>query len=653
MTVEIRKDDAPGVYREEVNEAGTRVTPLGTRNVAFVGLFEKGPLNQRIRLRKQEDLISIFGYPNQELYGNDWYAIYDALEESDSCWVIRVSNNPATVGDKMAYSALSVTGGVSTKETIFELSSSEVVGSEKLPSGKGNSNDFILAIEEHTLASDTVLVSAKNVGVDGALIGVKIEGNDKSFTTVTPTWSGTPSTQAIGDIYTVNVGGTDRYFKAIVGGDVDATEPTWNTSVNIGEQYIDADVIWMEVEEDAEKDVLGLRGKYPNTWWKMFKIEISAKKDSSESIFGAPKEEFYFTLDESLAPSGGSLFISDVINGNSSYIYTRIDKLENLVRGTFDPTDYETGLVTIQGLGTGQNGNLTVSNGDYITQSVSAWNLFEHREYVEWNIGFVGADASLDATFQIAKKANALASKRVLGNIYSQCDKVTDVRKEQVVTSSIPAFAGLADPTRMSWYAGHDRRFDPFRGKKIFLPKSIEGLRSRLKTNRILNEFDANAGEEVGVCKGFAQNVEWTKADCGYLYALNINVALTKKKQSVLWGQKTAQRVEEPRDRQNVRTALDKIAVDLEQLGDTLIWKTISPKLIERLYSLFDRDLTAKEGQGFFNTLKGRGYRLTIDSSQASQNKLFVKVEVKIAPTLEWIGITLAVSDDSIEIVES
>lgn len=652
MALEIKKDDAPGTYREEVNESGTRVTPLGTRNVAFVGLFEKGPTNQRVLIDTPEKLIEVFGTGNQELYGNEWYAIYDALEETDACWVVRVTNAPATIGDRMAYSAVNVVGGTVTQDTVFEVATSALVGSDLLPEGKGNTNDFNLAIESHTVVADALLISAKNVGKNGNLIGVVVEGNDKDLTLSTPTWSGTPSTQNVGDIYTATVSGSPVFFKAITGGEVGASEPVW-TDIEIGKQFIDNEVIWMVVEEDAEKDVLGLRGKYPTSWWKMFKVTVHTRTDTS-SAFGADVEEFFVTLDESLAPSGSTLFIDDVINGNSKYIYTRMDMLSDLVRGTFDPTDYEIGSSTaVQALGVGQDGVLNVSSADYIPQSLAGWSLFEFREYVEWNMAFVGADASLDATFQIAKKANSLASKRVLGNVFGQCDKVTDLRVDAVLTSSIPAFAGLSDPTRMSWFAGWDKRFDPFRGKKIFLPKAIEGLRARLKTNRILNEFDASAGEEVGVCKGFDQNVKWSKKSVGTLYANNINVSLDKGRQNVLWGQKTAQRIEEPRDRINVRTALDKIAMDLEQLGDTLIWKSISTKLVDRLYSLFDRNLTVKEGNGFFNTIDGRGYRITIDTSQASQNRLFVKISVRITSTLEWLGITLAVTSDSIEIVES
>jgi hypothetical protein len=90
---------------------------------------------------------------------------------------------------------------------------------------------------------------------------------------------------------------------------------------------------------------------------------------------------------------------------------------------------------------------------------------------------------------------------------------------------------------------------------------------------------------------------------------------------------------------------LDRVGMDLEQIGDTLIWKTITPKLIERLFSSFDRYLDGK-APSFFDTTKSKGYILTVDDSQAQNNRLDVKIQVLPVGVLEYLGIDIIVSDE-------
>lgn len=730
MALEIRPDDAPGTYRAETDNTGGGLVPLSSGSVVMVGLAASGPTNQRVRLRSQPDLARIFGIGDVSKYGYEWYAANDFLEESNEIWFVRVSENNATSGSKMAYANLSISSaGVTSTAVIGDMSTSEVMASLLLPTGKGNTPDFILPLETTAAPSNNgFTIAATAPGAENNLIGVELKGsigvleadieaipamwptgqvvalgryyldtsNNHLWKVTTagtlgaePTW---PTTLVIGTttvtsgsvvltytnntiegegygVYVFNTvddivkteaidfpegtavaygdlykDANDNWWKVFVVGTLGA-EPTWPTSPVQGQQVTCGTVVFVSTTEIAERDVLGLRNRYPDHWWKMFRLRIVKKSSSSVASFsGLPiLDEFYFTLDDSTTGSGESLFIKDVINGKGNqYVYAISSMATGLVNGSFDPSGYD---IAYTALASGQDGVFTISSGEYINQVNNGWELYRSREYIEWFTGFDGRTPEIDPAYQVFHKANAIAADRICGKIYGQAGKRTDLRKELVMATSEAAFAGLAEPSRGVMCGGWDKRIDQNTGKVIWLPKSIEGVRAALKTARLKTIADAPSGADVAICKGIEQNVHWKKEDVGYLYSYNINVSWDKPEGNVLWGQKTCQRVESRRNRINVRNILDRVGVDLEQIGDRLVWKTITPKLIERLFSQFDRYLSAK-APTYFDTRKSTGYRLVIDDSKAQENRLDVRVEVLPVGVLEYLGINIIVTDE-------
>lgn len=644
MPVEIRKEDAPGVYRAETDRSGGGVVPLSSRSVIMVGAAATGPTNQRIRLRSQADLNRIFGIGSVENYGYEWYAANDLLEESDEIYFLRVSENNATPASKMAYANRTVLASSSTTTFIGDMSTTEVLSSLRIPTGKGNTAEFILPLEEVAAPASGAgfVIAATSPGSTNNLVGIEVVGNKSALVSATVVWGVTPSVLVAGSIYK---DANNNWWKVLVGGTVAATEPTWSATPGAGQQVVDGTVVWLATSEAAERDVLGLRNRYPDHWWKMLRLRVVKKSSASITSFaGLPiVDEFFFTLDDSTTGSGETLFIKDVVNGKgTSLVYALATKATGLVNGTYDPSDYD---LTYTALANGQDGTFTINTNGYLTQVLAGWDYFKNREYVEWFNAFDGRTPEIDPAYQSFHKANAVCKSRVLGRVVGQGGKLSDLRKELVVATSEPAFAGLSEPSRGILYCGWDLRVDSNTGKKIWLPKSIEGVRAILKTNRLKSEADAPAGAEVAICKGIDQNIKWTKEDIGYLYSLNINPSAEKAEGNVIWGQKTCQRVESRRNRVNVRTMLDRVGADLEQIGDTMIWRTITPKLIERLFSQFDRYLDGV-APTFFDTRKSKGYRLVVDDSKAQQNRLDVRVEVLPVGVFEWLGVDIIVTDE-------
>lgn len=662
MSVTIRNEDAPGTYIAERDESQASSFPASTRGVAVVGYFEKGYANSRIRLRSQNDLINIFGSPDTQKYGYSWWVAYEALMESDEVYVVRVVNNvPNPVDtnpiDKLKYAAAVYNTTWSGSSGIDELATSSVVSHSLLPAGKGYSPDKNIALDTHSIPSDGIVVASSIPGVDGNLLGIELVGAKLTLTTTTPTWGTSPSTVLVNDLYQDTNG---NLWRAVRGGLVGTSAPTFPTSPYVGMQIVDNDVVWVSTTTIRERDVLGVSAKYPEFWWKVMRLRVYRKPNPSVVNFsGLPVlDEFFFTLDESVSSGGVAMYAPRIVNGKGKglvYISVGSDFTDGTIDmsyGVFDGSNYNTSGVI--GLSGGADGVNTINHVSGISELISGWDLFAKREYSNWSLADAGVSPEMDATYSVAHKLNEVCASRMGAMCTAQVSKINDTRVENIEMTAEAAFGGLKDASYSAFYAGYDRRRDPISGKLVWIPKSIEGLRAILKASRLFNDAQAPAGAVVATCKGIEQNVEFSKTDCGYLYSKNINVSIKKPEGNVLWGQKTALRVSSKRDRINVRRILNKIAVDMEQIGDTLIWSNISPALIERLYTALDRYLEQRSGEGYFDISSkeaGKGYRIKIERNPTNKNRLDARIDVMPIDTLEWIGIELVVTDSGVESV--
>ena len=63
-----------------------------TRIAGFVGITQKGPMNEPTRLGNWDEFLEIFGY-SQDSYTSD--SVYGFFKNGGTdCWVVRVAHNP-------------------------------------------------------------------------------------------------------------------------------------------------------------------------------------------------------------------------------------------------------------------------------------------------------------------------------------------------------------------------------------------------------------------------------------------------------------------------------------------------------------------------------------------------------------------------------
>ncbi|HEX3761021.1 MAG TPA: phage tail sheath C-terminal domain-containing protein [Kofleriaceae bacterium] len=84
---------APGIYQTYDPVVIPPMSIANTRIAGFVGITQKGPMNEPTRLGNWDEFLEIFGY-TQDSYTSD--SVYGFFKNGGTdCWVVRVAHNPA------------------------------------------------------------------------------------------------------------------------------------------------------------------------------------------------------------------------------------------------------------------------------------------------------------------------------------------------------------------------------------------------------------------------------------------------------------------------------------------------------------------------------------------------------------------------------
>lgn len=84
---------APGIYQTYDPVVTPAMSIANTRIAGFVGITQKGPMNEPTRLGNWDEFLEIFGY-TQDSYTSD--SVFGFFKNGGTeCWVVRVAHNPA------------------------------------------------------------------------------------------------------------------------------------------------------------------------------------------------------------------------------------------------------------------------------------------------------------------------------------------------------------------------------------------------------------------------------------------------------------------------------------------------------------------------------------------------------------------------------
>ena len=116
---------SPSVSVTERDFSGI-VSLVATTPAAFVGRFDKGPVNERILISSVKELQETFGTPSVDRYGSDWWTCYNFLQYGNNLTVVRAQGagaTSATIGISGEYSSGVVLGPA---ESFFTMQTKDV-----------------------------------------------------------------------------------------------------------------------------------------------------------------------------------------------------------------------------------------------------------------------------------------------------------------------------------------------------------------------------------------------------------------------------------------------------------------------------------------------------------------------------------------------
>lgn len=379
-------------------------------------------------------------------------------------------------------------------------------------------------------------------------------------------------------------------------------------------------------------------------WPKIFRVDVYVKDPtqawSDISATSQPVETFYGTTDFVMTDNvGNSLFIEDVINGTSSYVYVRAQATD----GTLP-----TSLVNITPL-TGGKDATTVSKID----ASGLWgSLFSNKERNPIDVAI-----ALPRTMNTDIDPNEITSlDTLIGTRYDfivpvQVGALTATKETSIKTANTTA-QGLmtSNPSYFAKYVGWTLVYDAYNSSRVYLPNSIFAASVMLRTDRIAHSWDAPAGTDRGIISSGKQNIDIAPALGGRLYDLNINtIKYVNNIGNVIWGQKTAQLKNTARNRINVRRGLLFIEKNVEDILNGFLFKGNTTKERERVTSMVKAFMqTVLTGGGV------QSFKVVCDgtNNNTSSNTLVVDLYVQPTYTIEFIKLNTIISASSVTTAE-
>jgi hypothetical protein len=620
---------APNVYREEIDISDI-IVPTGVSNGGTVVRAVKGRINTAILVSNDKEYIDTFGVPFYSSgtgdtidsvnygttnglkgmvpeYGYGAYAALEYLKESSNLYVVRAYSNSDQFAYVLVKDAIHNTSAYSASVTDY----TQVISAGETDTNSPDTPDNITAIENGGVTTGgKLLVAATYPGTDGNNIAVTIEP--------------------------FNVSADWKYQYDSYPTQTSATKLSAATS-DVDEHFpIASKVFKMNVYLKKETDQ-----------WLDFVDVSNSTLTSKNALRITPVETWYGSLDSTQDADGNDLFIENVVNGNSKYIYVKATS------GKFSYIESNSDYVAVKNDTLGDYvyyGHLLKLAGGSIDKdtglnSTTGWNLFNDREYVNVNILICP-----DYHDTVKKAVANVASRRMDCIAVCQTGRLNQKTYTDIINSEK---YGYAAPSYVSLYTGYSKIYDNYNDKFVYLPNSIFGAALMARVDRIANPWDAPAGINRGTLSVLDQNKIYSTDNIGKLYDKNINaVRYVRGVGHVMWGQKTAQLKKSALDRINVRRNLLYIENNIEISLLPFLFENNNSKTRLRVSSIITEFLETVQAGGGLESFKVVCDETNNTSQIIDSNQLSVDIYVSPSRAIEYILLRTIVTRSGISFEE-
>lgn len=389
------------------------------------------------------------------------------------------------------------------------------------------------------------------------------------------------------------------------------------------------------------------------TYKKVYKLNVYVRNiDQDESIWGTgltslnydPTESFYVSNDPTAKDlQGNSLYVTDVINGHSNYIYVSKKSVEtSFVSNIGGVTTYDMPSQTysIYSLSGGKNSKL-----NDIKQKTAALQLFEDNEKSDFDIIF---NVEPIESFTGKQKYKAMQDK--IANIAITRGK--DIGFIQTTSKAAKTGSLMVSESKnfkytngsyVAGYGGYDKSYNSDISAWINIPKSVAGACAECFCQIYSYPWMAPAGTERGVIAySDGTTPKLSKLDMGKLYNQNINTSRTFPAYGeTLFTQKTMLKKDSALNRIDVRSLVNTIEKNLYILLLPFIYKKNTATTRSSMKSTVE-DLLGriKAGEGITS------YSVTVKSDSNDPHLVYVNLTIIPAESIEFIEVNITLERD-------
>ena len=597
---------SPGVNITEI-DLTTVVPAVSTTEGAFAGVFRWGPIDKVILVDTEDKLVARFGKPSN-LNAETFFTAANFLSYGNKLYIARTANTTDSTGVDGALSAFANTGAASsvlnlivknddliTDNTVITNLASEtnVRYTARYPGALGNSLKISVCDTVNTFFSNTSLRAQSgnnssldaNISANAALTSiVATNGSNAVSINIGRETSGTIAeavTQAgtirgllsVGDLLEIGNSTIGTQFLKVTSiGSVTNTANVATFTVNVATKYTLTTIGGSGANTDA------LSTGYLKRYWEYSQVVDKAPStsnyvanfgnsaavdevhvvvaDEDGQISGVPGTvlevfEGLSRANNALSENGTSIFLKDVINQNSKYVYYVTNRaaayLDNAVSIASTANNKPMTLSFAGGSDGASEANVTTN------VIISGYDKYKSSEDIDVSLVLQGkargttlASHLIDNIAESRKDCVAFISPELEDVVYNQGDEAADV---------IAFRNSLTSTSYAVIDSGYKYQYDKYNDVYRYIPLNGDVAGLCVRTDDQRDPWWSPAGFNRGVIKNtikLAYNP--AKADRDQLYKAGINPVVTFPGQgTVLFGDKTMLSKPSAFDRINVR----------------------------------------------------------------------------------------------------
>ena len=509
---------SPGINISEI-DLTTVVPAVGTTEGAFVGSFRWGPVNERVLVSSEVELVQRFGKPHTESANNtvsytnheSFFTAANFLSYSDALYVTRVVDSTAVTADGTNFKA-------------------------KYPGALGNSIDV-----SYVDADGFAPVSGVN-GVTAELTPSASTGSLKFVTTANTGATAVENSVAAGDIliadgqeFLINAVGSTTVVEAQIDDDDDPATPTitqytYTIPLTFATKYIG--VAAFSGNYTIQPGAASQFDSAPGTG--NIHVVVTDRGGLITGTAGTILEKWGDVSMTSGAKKydGSSNHLPTVLENSSNYIL--VNDNVNSITGN--------GVENM----TGGDDGVTEDSTDLIGEIALGWDLYKNAEDVDVSLLLTGNSNSTVANYV----ADNIAEYR------KDCVAFVSPALSDATAQDIVDFAAnVSGSSYVVMDTGYKYQYDKYNDVYRWIPLNGDVAGTCARTDDERDPWFSPAGYNRGQLKNVIKlKLNPNKTERDLLYKNNINPVIIEPGQgAILFGDKTMQRTPSAFDRINVR----------------------------------------------------------------------------------------------------